>query len=143
MFVILSFIKIFHWLVQDRVDFIETTPNVTRLQHARIASFALVLLVGVVWWVGAVLGPCWAGVDICSSHDCLYRNKSVDSLLTRPSPAARACSAVPYRQALDLAFLHFSLSRTLASGVSVHLLFAFEYTVQASTILVTFAKYCM
>ena len=47
MFVILSFIKIFHWLVQDRVDFIETTPNVTRLQHARIASFALVLLVGV------------------------------------------------------------------------------------------------
>jgi E3 ubiquitin-protein ligase synoviolin len=45
MFVILSFVKIFHWLVQDRVDFIETTPNVTRLQHARIVTFTLVLLV--------------------------------------------------------------------------------------------------
>ncbi len=45
MFVILSFVKIFHWLVQDRVDFVETTPNVSRLQHLRIATFALVLLV--------------------------------------------------------------------------------------------------
>lgn len=45
MFVILSFVKIFHWLVQDRVDFIETTPNVSRLQHARIVTFTLVLLV--------------------------------------------------------------------------------------------------
>jgi hypothetical protein len=45
MFVILSFVKIFHWLVQDRVDFIETTPNVSRLQHARIVAFTLVLLV--------------------------------------------------------------------------------------------------
>lgn len=45
MFIILSFVKIFHWLVQDRVDFIETTPNVTRLQHIRIVAFTLVLLV--------------------------------------------------------------------------------------------------
>ena len=45
MFVLLSFVKIFHWLVADRVDFIETTPNVTRLQHARIVAFTLVLLV--------------------------------------------------------------------------------------------------
>jgi hypothetical protein len=33
-------------------------------------------------------------------------------------------------QAVDLAFLHYSLSKTLQHGVSVHLLFAFEYTVQ-------------
>ncbi|KAI3427160.1 hypothetical protein D9Q98_007097 [Chlorella vulgaris] len=89
MFVILSFVKIFHWLVQDRVDFVETTPNVSRLQHLRIATFALVLL------------------------------------------------------AVDLAFLHYSLSKTLQHGVSVHLLFAFEYTVQASTIVLTFIKYCL
>ncbi len=46
-------------------------------------------------------------------------------------------------QAIDLTFLHFSLSRTLKRGVSVHLLFAFEYTVQASTIVLTFVKYCL
>ncbi|KAL4430055.1 hypothetical protein ABPG77_004425 [Micractinium sp. CCAP 211/92] len=94
MFVILSFVKIFHWLVQDRVDFIETTPNVSRLQHFRIVTFTLVLL------------------------------------------------------AIDVAFLKFSLHETLSSrsahgGVSVFLLFAFEYTVQASTIVMTFTKYCL
>ncbi|KAL4443990.1 hypothetical protein ABPG75_011727 [Micractinium tetrahymenae] len=94
MFVILSFVKIFHWLVQDRVDFIETTPNVSRLQHFRIVTFTLVLL------------------------------------------------------AIDVAFLKFSLHETLNpksshGGVSVFLLFAFEYTVQASTIVLTFVKYCL
>ena len=42
---ILSFVKIFHWLVQDRVDFVETTPNVSRLQHLRIVAFMGFLLV--------------------------------------------------------------------------------------------------
>ncbi|KAI7844771.1 hypothetical protein COHA_001652 [Chlorella ohadii] len=94
MFIILSFVKIFHWLVQDRVDFIETTPNVTRLQHIRIVAFTLVLL----------------GIDIW--------------------------------------FLHYSIGRTMERvranrPVGVDLLFAFEYTVQASTIVLTFIKYCL
>ena len=45
MFTILTFIKVFHWLVQDRVDFIETTPSVSRLHHFRIVSFMCLLLV--------------------------------------------------------------------------------------------------
>ncbi len=45
MFVILTIVKIFHWLVQDRVDYIETTPQVSRLAHARIVAFMDVLLV--------------------------------------------------------------------------------------------------
>lgn len=45
MFTILTFIKVFHWLVQDRVDFIETTPQVSRLSHVRVISFMLLLLV--------------------------------------------------------------------------------------------------
>lgn len=45
MFTVLTFIKVFHWLVQDRVDFIETTPNVSRLSHFRVISFMLLLLV--------------------------------------------------------------------------------------------------
>lgn len=89
MFVILSFIKIFHWLVQDRVDFIETTPNVSRLQHLRIVAFMGFLLV------------------------------------------------------LDSLFLQYTLSRTLVKGVSVHLLFAFEFAIQASAIVTTFVKYVL
>ena len=161
MFVILSFIKIFHWLVQDRVDFIETTPNVTRLQHARIASFALVLLVGVggSWVVWAPSVP-WAlaGLrrsrrlrsSVVSSRAMPLMLAGLHSKKASNSPSSSHAhlplAPVPSRtalQALDLAFLQYSLSKTLASGVSVHLLFAFEYTVQASTIIVTFAKYCM
>ena len=45
MFTILTFVKVFHWLVQDRVDYIETSPNVSRLQHFRIIAFMTLLLV--------------------------------------------------------------------------------------------------
>ena len=33
----------FHWLAQKRVEYIETTPAVSRLQHARIVAFMLLL----------------------------------------------------------------------------------------------------
>lgn len=49
MFTMLTFLKVFHWLVQDRVDFVETTPSVSRLQHFRIVSFLAVLLVSGAW----------------------------------------------------------------------------------------------
>jgi hypothetical protein len=39
------FLQVFHWLVEDRVDYIEVTPSVSRLAHVRIVSFLLVLLV--------------------------------------------------------------------------------------------------
>jgi E3 ubiquitin-protein ligase synoviolin len=42
--IVLLFIKAFHWLAQTRVEYIETTPSVSRLSHARIVSFMLVLL---------------------------------------------------------------------------------------------------
>lgn len=45
MFVILTFVKVLHWLVQDRVDYIETTPTISRLHHLRIVSFMILLLV--------------------------------------------------------------------------------------------------
>lgn len=145
MFVILSFVKIFHWLVQDRVDFIETTPNVSRLQHARIVTFTLVLLVGAPSNVQVAPAPApalhgiWQRPALFAPTPCcpprLWR------LAAWPLPAA-----LP--QAIDVAFLKFSLHETLNSrsahgGVSVFLLFAFEYTVQASTIVLTFTKYCL
>ena len=45
MFVILTFVKVLHWLVQDRVDYIETTPTVSTLHHLRIVTFMNVLMV--------------------------------------------------------------------------------------------------
>jgi hypothetical protein len=38
-------VQVFHWLVEDRVDYIEVTPSVSRLAHVRIVSFLLALLV--------------------------------------------------------------------------------------------------
>jgi E3 ubiquitin-protein ligase synoviolin len=39
MFVTLLFMKVWHWLCQDRVEFIETAPVTSRLSHVRIVSF--------------------------------------------------------------------------------------------------------
>jgi hypothetical protein len=45
MFATLVFIKVMHWLVQDRVDYVEVTPSVSSLQHVRLVSFMTTLLV--------------------------------------------------------------------------------------------------
>lgn len=45
MFATLVFVKVLHWLVQDRVDFLEVTPSASRLQHVRIVLFMTALLV--------------------------------------------------------------------------------------------------
>ena len=76
-------------MIQDRVDFIETTPNVTRSQHVRIVAF-ICLLIGI-----------------------------------------------------DFVLLHYALASTLSKGVSINLLFAFEYAIQFSTALATLCKYTL
>ena len=86
-FVLLAFVKILHWLGQDRVDFIETTPHVPVLQHVRLMSMLVFLLV------------------------------------------------------VDVVLLHVSLVNTLTHGVSVHLLFAFEYSMQSSLAMAALLKY--
>eukprot|EP01135_Chromosphaera_perkinsii_P011709 Nk52_evm32s2474 gene=Nk52_evmTU32s2474 len=43
MFTLLLFVKIFHWLAKDRVDFMEQSPNVTRLFHVRMVSLLMIL----------------------------------------------------------------------------------------------------
>jgi E3 ubiquitin-protein ligase synoviolin len=86
-FVLLAFIKMFHWLAQDRVDFIETMPDVSLLQHIRLFSMT--------GWL--------AVVDVC--------------------------------------LLQVSLANTFASGISAHLLFAFEYLMQTTLALSIMLKY--
>lgn len=44
MITVLLFIKAFHWLSQTRVEYIETTPSVSRLSHFRIITFMAFLL---------------------------------------------------------------------------------------------------
>ena len=44
MFVSLLFVKIFHWLCGDRVEYIETSPAVSRLSHFRVISLMAVLV---------------------------------------------------------------------------------------------------
>lgn len=65
MFTILTFVKVLHWLVQDRVDYIETTPTVSRLSHARIVVFMGILLVRLTSPF-PILGPhSWVIVGYC------------------------------------------------------------------------------
>lgn len=41
-------LQVFHWLVSDRVEYLETTPAGSRLQHIRIVAFMLLLLVSTI-----------------------------------------------------------------------------------------------
>jgi len=43
LFTFLLFMKAFHWLIEDRVDYMERTPIITLLFHARVVSLLLLL----------------------------------------------------------------------------------------------------
>ena len=116
MFVILTFIKVFHWLVQDRVDYLETTPTVSRLHHLRITSFI-----------------CLLGVRLQAA--CFY-SVHQSSLLPIAITHLNICL-----QLVDAMFLTFTVSKTLERSASVHLLFAFEYVIQTSVLASTAIKY--
>jgi E3 ubiquitin-protein ligase synoviolin len=42
---VLAMIKVFHWLIQDRINYIQTESVITPLQHIRIVSFLSILTV--------------------------------------------------------------------------------------------------
>ena len=91
-FSLLLFLKVFHWLATDRVEFLETTPTVTRLQHARCTSLVVFLLL------------------------------------------------------VDILFLREAIVSMTTQGMSVVLLFAFEYIILATTcinIATKYAFYCI
>ena len=88
-----------------------------------------------------VYGPWYRVVGGESTAFCIPNPARTPTALPLTPTILPTRTALP--QAIDLAFLHHSLSRTLRRGVSVDLLFAFEYTVQASTIVLTFVKYCL
>ena len=59
------------------------------------------------------------------------------------SVSKQTCTQVllPCPQAIDLAFLQYTVGKTLQRSASVHLLFAFEYVIQASIVASTAIKY--
>ena len=55
-FSLLLFLKVFHWLSSDRVEFLETTPNITASQHVRCSSLiASLLLVDILFLREAIV----------------------------------------------------------------------------------------
>lgn len=42
---VLAMVKVFHWLIQDRINYMQTEPAITYMQHIRTASFLTILLV--------------------------------------------------------------------------------------------------
>ena len=155
-------------VLQDRVDFMETAPDVSRLAHARIVAFMALLLVG--GWPrtpapGNFLsfgrtseGRAAKGTQLGHSPGAAAPQPWMLLGLPRlshpqasapgphvpyPPPPTPLPPSHPPKQGIDIAFLHFTLSKTVQHGVSVHLLFAFEYAVLASTITTTAIKYCL
>ena len=45
LFTILLFLKSFHWLAEDRVDYMERSPSISMLFHVRVVSLAMLLAV--------------------------------------------------------------------------------------------------
>ncbi len=43
LFTVLLFLKSFHWLAEDRVDFMERSPSISLLFHLRVVSLNLLL----------------------------------------------------------------------------------------------------
>ncbi|CAI5956348.1 unnamed protein product [Closterium sp. NIES-65] len=74
MFSTLLFVKIFHWLAQKRVEYIETTPAVSRLSHIRITVFMVLLL----------------------AMDCVLEFQAVSYLLKTRSASVRILFAFEY-----------------------------------------------
>lgn len=87
LFAALFFAKVFHWLAQDREEYLETSPEIRIGTHAKLVSFLAILLV------------------------------------------------------VDVVFLQHALLATWKTGPSVLLLFAFEYTILCSTVIMTASKY--
>merc|ERR1719167_1691439 len=61
LFTLLLFLKSFHWLAEDRVDYMERSPVITILFHLRVLSLALVL----------------------ASVDCMFISHAYHSTLTK------------------------------------------------------------
>ena len=61
MFTLLIFLKSFHWLAEDRVDFMERSPSISLLFHVRVLSLACLL----------------------ASVDCLFISHAYHSTLTK------------------------------------------------------------
>lgn len=144
-FVLLCFLKVLNWIVADRVDFLESTPALSRLTSVRLVAFNVLLLVrprcarfcrclefvwgrGGVPWSSPSLPHAWA-------QACPLAHVTVSD---------QPCSHPPRApQVAQCMMLQHTMANTMRVGVSLHFLFAFEAATAATSCLVTLIKFCM
>jgi len=77
----------------------------------------------------------------CPYSLCARTDELCSDLETLLHQCCWSPSLVLCPQAIDLAFLQYTVAKTLQRSASVHLLFAFEYVIQASIVASTAIKY--
>ena len=55
---VLAMVKVFHWLIQDRINYIQTESSIAPLQHLRIVAFLSILTVRFCFVTIAACVPC-------------------------------------------------------------------------------------
>ena len=50
LFTILLFLKSFHWLAEDRVDYMERSPSISMLFHVRVISLAALVSLAIFFY---------------------------------------------------------------------------------------------
>lgn len=123
LFAALFFGKVFHWLAQDREAHLETSPEIRVGVHVKLLSFLAILMV--------------------------RRKRSVPGRLdandtrrkTRMLTETDGTNPCEILQVVDVVFLYHALWTTWTTGPSVLLLFAFEYTILCSTVVMIVCKY--
>ena len=105
LFTLLLFLKSFHWLAEDRVDFMERSPSISVLFHIRVLSLACLL----------------------ASVDCLFISHAYYSTLTKGKKYTEWHTILlldPYYQNDDkiLIFQELRCSWYLASNMRFYLL---------------------
>lgn len=111
---VLAMVKVFHWLIQDRINYMQTEPAITYMQHIRTASFLTVLLV-------RFSGPaCEARLSCMLTH-------GLPKLL----------------QVLDSFNIQTAASAAFGGDKGYMILFMFEYTILACMAAASFVKYAL
>ena len=121
LFTLLLFLKSFHWLAEDRVDFMERSPSISLLFHIRVLSLACLL----------------------ASVDCMFISHAYHSTLTKGKLFASCFMKI--KSILNLILDKFNWQNSLfyAIGASVQLVFGFEYAILLTIIINTLVKYVL
>uniref|UniRef100_A0A915Q2D0 E3 ubiquitin-protein ligase hrd-1 n=1 Tax=Setaria digitata TaxID=48799 RepID=A0A915Q2D0_9BILA len=133
-FVLLLFIKLFHWLSEDRVDFMERSPIITVFKrgqvfpHLRFSSWNFWILY-------------FENRNIRIS--VIERLISIESFELKNQLKTQFAALLAFLSALDSYFISHAYFTTLVRGASVQIVFGFEYAVLMTVVLHVTIKYIL